>query len=48
MVLAHLCQHDDLLAREVKLLDRFAEDALRVAVRVDVGGIEGAVRRRQL
>jgi hypothetical protein len=36
----HLGQHDDLVSREVKLLDRLAEDNLGLSIRVDVGGIE--------
>lgn len=32
-------EEDDLLARDVVLLEGFADDALRPAVRVDVGGV---------
>jgi hypothetical protein len=32
-----LCEDDELLAREVVLLDRFADDLFRYTIRVDVG-----------
>lgn len=35
------CEDDDLIARDVVLFYEFADDTFRLAIRVDVGGIEG-------
>lgn len=37
----HLCHNDNLVAVDVVLLDRLAENDLRRAIGISVGGVEG-------